>query len=171
MDAPGQLGLQRAEMPVASGSLLPHSSVLDKPWAKPRALGTQTTPRPASYPVAVLQEAGEVAVRGLEANEVRVTLLLHQEEPFRIISGHCGDKSLSLTLGPDFWGPFLALQMTQNFLFRGVLSPHPVDCRCRREIRAIFQGRDPWRLFLVVAPRKGNDPHPPRVHTKPVPSP
>lgn len=74
VDAPGQLGLQGAEMRVASGPLLP-PSLAPLPWTSPAA--NPTAPGAQSYPVAVLQEAGEVAVRGLEANEVRVTLLLH----------------------------------------------------------------------------------------------
>lgn len=45
-----------------------------------------------------------------------MTLLLHQKEPFRIISGHCGDESPSFTLESAFWGPFLALKMAENFL-------------------------------------------------------
>lgn len=108
--------------------------------------GAQALP---SYPVAVLQEAGEVAVCRLEANEVRVTLLLHQQEPFCIISGHCGDESLSLTLGPGFWEPFLALTMAQNFLPAGLSSrqlPLPQG-------EPFFQNgrirRAPWGLFLA----------------------
>lgn len=45
-----------------------------------------------------------------------MTLLLHQKEPFRIISGHCGDESLSLTLESAFCGPLLAPKMAENFL-------------------------------------------------------
>lgn len=71
VDAARQLGLDRAETSVAAagsgeGSLPP--SFL---WAGQSAIsegqGARALP---SYPVAVLQEAGEVAVRGLEANEV-----------------------------------------------------------------------------------------------------
>lgn len=74
VDAPGQLGLQGAETRVASGPL-PPPSLAPLPWTSP--IANPKAPGAQSYPVAVLQEAGEVAVRGLEANEVRVTLLLH----------------------------------------------------------------------------------------------
>lgn len=71
-----------------------------------------------------------------------MTFLFHQEEPFCIISGNCWDESLSLTLGPAFWGPFLALLMAQNFLPPG-LSSSPVDYHYCREMRTIFQGNAP----------------------------
>lgn len=35
-----------------------------------------------------------------------MTLLLHQKEPFRVVSGHCGDETLSLTLESTFLGAF-----------------------------------------------------------------
>lgn len=55
-----------------------------------------------------------------------MALLFQEEEPFRIVSGHCGDKRPSLTLGPGFWGPCPALQMVQNFLSPCLLSAQPV---------------------------------------------
>lgn len=71
VDAPGQLGLEIVEMRGPQGwgerSLHPPFSALDQPCATSRSVGAQALP---SYPVAVLQEAGEVTVRRLEANEV-----------------------------------------------------------------------------------------------------
>lgn len=66
---------QRCQLPQGPSSLTP------LPWTShgptPGLWGHRHPTTTTSYPVAVLQEAGEVAVRGLEANEVRVTLLLH----------------------------------------------------------------------------------------------
>lgn len=96
-----------------------------------------------SYPVAVLQEAGEVTVRRLEADEVGMALFHHQE-PFCIISGHCGDERLSLTLGPAFWRPLLALQMAWNFLPcqlllpQGDLSHFPRECMYQEGSMGLF---------------------------------
>lgn len=70
VDAPGQLGLEKAEKPVASGSKRrvppPPPSPCQAHHVPPSGVG-ETRP---SYPVAVFQEAGEVAVCRLEANEV-----------------------------------------------------------------------------------------------------
>jgi len=41
------------------------------------------------YPVAVLQEAGHVAVCGLEAGQVRVAFLLQQQRTLRFVPGIC----------------------------------------------------------------------------------
>lgn len=42
-----------------------------------------------SYPVAVLQEAGNVAVCGLETGQVRVGFLLRQERALCLVPGIC----------------------------------------------------------------------------------
>lgn len=60
----------REQAPVASGSLLAPSSALDQPRTVPHSPGLWGHRPRRPYPVAVLQEAGEVAVCGLEANEV-----------------------------------------------------------------------------------------------------
>lgn len=74
MDTAWQLGLQGAGMSVASGSgegSLPPSLPSSLLWTgQSTTSGGQGAQTLSSYPVAVLQEAGEVAVCRLEANEV-----------------------------------------------------------------------------------------------------
>lgn len=162
VDAPGQLGLEKGERPVASGwekTVSPPSLLWTQHSAPSGCMGAQ----PPSYPVAVLQETGEVTVCRLEADEIRVTLLLHQKEPFCIISGHCRDKSLSLTLGLAPGGCSCPAGSTELPASR---SPLLCQLSVPQGDQSHFPREgghqdNPWRLFLAVAPRQRNCPCPP----------